>query len=392
MRPPAGSRRGAWRGFSLIEFMIAATLSVIVLAALTTAFVSNSRTRDEMDRASQQIENGRYSDQVLADDLSLAGFFGELDQYCGTCTGLSMYYVPISTPLAGTALPDPCATGLTDLRQALPFHVQGFYNVASGAAPTCLDDVKPGTDILVIRRVSTCIAGTSNCAMLSGAPYFQASLCNSGTELASTAPYDVANPARYALDTAVANLTKHKKDCSATADLRRYLVHIYYVANNDQPGDKIPTLKRVELDYNKGTCATRPSGNNKFCIVPVAEGVEQLHFEYGIDYTNDGQPDVIAANPNAYTAPAGKPGANCPTTPSDCVTNWLDVVSVKMNILVQATTTSPNMVASDNNKIFHLGLKDDGSAFDVGPFYDQRKRHVFNTSVWLNNPAARRAS
>src|SRR5688572_24963346 len=62
-------------GFTLIELMIAITISLIVLAALTAMFVTSSRARDEITRANQQIENGRYALQVLSDDLRLAGYY-----------------------------------------------------------------------------------------------------------------------------------------------------------------------------------------------------------------------------------------------------------------------------------------------------------------------------
>src|SRR5260221_10341188 len=100
------------RGFSLIEFMIAATLSLLVLAALTTAFVSNSRTRDEMQRASEQIENGRYSAQVLNDDLELAGYMGQLAQYSPNNPGMNVYFT-------GGAVPNPCATTVSALQAAM---------------------------------------------------------------------------------------------------------------------------------------------------------------------------------------------------------------------------------------------------------------------------------
>ncbi|MGH8561634.1 MAG: PilW family protein, partial [Nevskiales bacterium] len=72
-QPCTGSRQS---GFSLVELMIAITLSLIILAALSAIFVTSSRARDEIARANQQIENGRYAMQILSDDLQLAGYYG----------------------------------------------------------------------------------------------------------------------------------------------------------------------------------------------------------------------------------------------------------------------------------------------------------------------------
>src|SRR3546814_5874651 len=49
------------------------------------------------------------------------------------------------------------------------------------------------------------------------------------------------------LDTTATNLNRTKRDCSTAASKRRFLVHIYFLANNDKPGDGIHTLKRAEL-------------------------------------------------------------------------------------------------------------------------------------------------
>ena len=47
------------RGFTLIELMVAITISLLLLFGLTVVFVGNSRSFSENQRSSQQIENGR---------------------------------------------------------------------------------------------------------------------------------------------------------------------------------------------------------------------------------------------------------------------------------------------------------------------------------------------
>jgi type IV pilus assembly protein PilW len=398
-------------GFSLIEFMIAGTLSLLVLAALTTAFVSNSRTRDEMERASQQIENGRYSAQVLNDDLELAGYLGQLDQYNPNVAGKNEYFGTITNPVTGTALPDPCATDLADLREAMGFHIQGIDNAdAAGEAwqaiPSCIEDVKTGTDIVIVRRASTCVRGTTNCGDVADAPYFQASLCNSGTELGSSDAND-----KYALDTVIANLTKHQRNCTTLATMHRYLVHIYWIARNDVrcttttacaaagitgkdcdddadsnlDGDCIPTLKRAELVPKAG-------GGLTFAIASVAQGVEQLQMQYGIDYNGDGQPDVTTADPSDYAAPDATPnndGETCADASVDCLPHWLNVAAVEVNMLVRATTPSKDFV---DEKSYVLGKDKNGDPIPIAAANDAYKRHAFHSNIWLINAASRRQS
>src|SRR3954467_8774832 len=65
-------------GISLVELMIAIALGLILLLGLTTVYLNSSRASKELQRAGQQIENGRYALELLTNDLRHAGFFGEL--------------------------------------------------------------------------------------------------------------------------------------------------------------------------------------------------------------------------------------------------------------------------------------------------------------------------
>lgn len=362
-------------GFTIIEFMIAMTLSLLVLAALTTAFVASSRSRAEIEKANEQIENGRFALQILTDDVGMAGFLSSFDLDVAMGAGTPM---PIPT-----AKPNPCSAALADLRAALPMHIQGYDSLAALDAnlATCLAGFKAGTDILVVRRTATCVGGAPNCAMVAGAPYFQASLC--ATQLASLNASEY-----YRLDSTVGNLDRTRRNCATVADRRQYLVHIYFVAGNDRAGDGIPTLKRAELGN-----AANPGG---FTIVPLAHGIQDLQIDYGIDNDGDGAPDVFTSNPDTYDAPGGAvgPHADCAAHAAECIANWRNVMVVRLNLLARNTSASRDHT---DTKVYTLGLKDDGTgrcANESGgtcvAFGDKFKRHVYQTSVRLNNPAGRR--
>ena len=332
-------------GYSIIELMVAIALGLLILAGLTTIFVSNSRARSEIERASQQTDNGLYALRLLTDGLHNAGYLAEFDPR------------PLTTP---ATKPDPCATVLTTLNTALPLAVQGYDNGAN--APTCLSDVKTGSDILVVRHASTCAVGDANCnALIAGAPYFQASKCSSATELSSAI---IAN--YYALDTNTVNLTRHQNDCVALAAFHQYRTYIYFVANNDKSGDGIPTLKRAELSA---------SG---FSIVPLVEGIEKLQLEYGIDTSvpTSGAPAVFTADPDSYSGCIG----------ATCMGYWRNTVAAKIYLLVRNTTTTSGYT---DGKTYSLGRNADGTPNTIGPFNDQYKRHLYQSTVRLNNTAGR---
>jgi type IV pilus assembly protein PilW len=335
------------RGYTLVEMMVSITIGLIVLAALATLFAGNSRQRGEIERANEQTENGRYALQLLSEDLRDAGYLASFNP--GTVTG------PNPQLTIPTALPNACATDVPTINSAMSLAVQGYDNGAN--VPGCLADVRAATDILVVRRASTCAVGSAGCdAQVAGDVYLQASGCT--TEF-SAGTY-------YALDTNVLALNLHQKDCVAAAQLYQYRTHIYFVANDDKPGDGIPTLKRAEL------------GAGTFNIVPLVEGIENLQLEYGLDSNvpTTGSPAVYTADPNTYNGCA----------PATCVSNWRNTVAVQINLLARNQT--PTQGYSDT-KTYNLGLTAAGGANLVGPFNDNYKRHTYSTVARLYNPAGR---
>jgi type IV pilus assembly protein PilW len=330
-------------------------LGLLILLGLTGVAVNNISTSDELERANQQIENGRYALQLVADDLRNAGYYAEFNPEV------------LTTP---ATKPDPCGTTLADLNSAMPIAVQGYDT--SATAPTCLTDVKANTDIFVVRRVSTCAIGDAGCdALITNAPYFQASGCNNTTELGSTSTNYSTN--YYALDTTIGNLTRHKKDCTTLASMYQYFTRIYFIANNDKASDGIPTLKRAEL----GNSAA-PGG---FTIVSLAQGIEDLQIEYGLDnpLSTTGSPMVFTANPDGYNS------CTTTTTPT-CAAYWRNTVAVKIHLLARSVTSTAGYSSA---KTYSMGLDAAGAPIVRGPFSDSFKRHVYETSVRIHNTAGR---
>jgi type IV pilus assembly protein PilW len=346
-------RRSA--GFSLPELLVSVTMGLLIVVGMVTLFFHNSRAQAEIERANRQIESGRYAVDLLAGDLRNAGFYGEFDP------------TTLATP---AAVPDPCAATLAALKAMLPLHVQGFS--PADARPSCVSDVRAGTALVVVRHTRACVSGDPNCSANDPAgPLFQASLCSNATELGSANPADW-----YALDVDATHLLRHQRDCTTAAGTgtlavtRRYQTHIYFVANNDVAGDGIPTLKRAELRYVAGAL--------QFVIVPLAEGVENLQFEYGIDTHDDGTVGVTTSAPATAN---GCADAAC------AAANWRNVVAVRLHVLARSPSATPGWT---DTKTYGLGTAADGTARTAGPFNDGYKRHVFQTLVTLANPVGRK--
>lgn len=321
---------GDARGFSLIELMVSIALGLMILTALFIIFVGNIRARGEIEKASQQIENGRYAIQLLTEDLRLAGFYAEFDP---------------SALASPAALPDVCSTAVNTLQTSFMLHVQGYNNSAD--TPGCVQDRKADTDIVVVRRASTCPAGTAGCQVVAGASHFQSSLCSNPSELENPVYLDH----HFKISDATADLTLRKRDCTTAAPFYRYRTHVYYVANNNESGDGIPTLKRAEL------------GAAGFTIVPLVEGIENLQIEYGLDKTTiDGAPDSYTA------APAS-------------VEEWRSVVTVKLGVLARNTEKTQGYTTAKTYTLLSNAAT---------TYADGYKRHAFQSTVRLNNPSGRR--
>jgi type IV pilus assembly protein PilW len=367
--PGAAPRRQS--GLTLIEFMVAIVLGMIIVAALATLVANQSTNRSDVDRQGRMIENGRYAVRTLTDDLQIAGYWGEL-------------ITDFTAPLAWA---DPCganplAPTQADIEQGLGFNVTGFEVPGTSTRPGyndttplpvalgCLDHLRPGTDVVVIRRLDP----DSTPYESGGAP--DTGKLNSGdnrSTLFLQTGLNVSNifTSRIATGANFATFDLKKKDKTTMATVRRIVVRIYYVADcsicTGAGTDTVPTLKMRELVA--GPAWSEP--------VTVAEGIENLQVEWGLDAgTQDGAPE------GADVAAAGVGLAN-----------WPAAVSAKVYLVARGPEATPQYddcpAPSDAScKQYPLGL-----AGTLVPAGGERafKRHVFVQSVRLVNPSARRA-
>jgi type IV pilus assembly protein PilW len=325
-------------GLSLIELMIGLTIGLLLLSALSALLVNNSQARVELDKTMQQVENGRYAMQLLGDEIRLAGYYGE-----GDTVG--------SVP---AALPDPCATDIPSLKLALPVAVQGYSHSTTGSPISCLpsaDLLGDNSDILVLRRAATNTVAAAS--------------------LDPTAPYLQTINHQYVLDTGanVASFTL-KMSTSVTAPapapIHPYVVQIYFISPCDQPatgtdctgaaddkGNPVPTLKRLELTGAGWQPAT-----------PLVEGVERMYVQYGVDSDGDGAPDNYVSDTSTMS-----------------VTDWANVVEVRIDLLARNTRTTAGYKDTRTYKLGATAVPAPGDAY---------KRHAYSQMVRLMNVDGRR--
>lgn len=353
---PAGAEGRRQTGFTLVELMVALTLGLLVLAGLITLFANTSSARVEIDKASRQIENGRYAMQTLADDIRHAGYFGALS----------------NAPDIPAAMPDPCSTTTADVQAAIGVPVQAYAGAAAAnlIAPgklACINAAagyKPDTAVLVVRRASTAAPAAS---AASGVFNIQVSGC-------------AGDPVPYLLDVSTATFSLHTNTnppgCTPitganAALISPVLLHIYYVSTcsgtdcSAAGANSVPTLKRIDVTPTSAL------------PTPVIDGIENLQFEYGLDASSpfDGAPDIYLSSPPTATRDSSAP------PPSVAGQTWENLMAVRVHVLARNVDSTPGYTDA---KTYALG-----PAVSVTPG-GSFKRHAYNEVVRLTNPSGRR--
>lgn len=376
--PPVNHNPVIYAGVSLVELMISLTIGLMMLVGLATLFANSSAAQRERDKSAEQIRNARHAMEIIGADLRLAGFFGEF---------ANLPPRPLAQMPFPAALPDPCDTDVAMLLAALPVPVQGYD--ARNPQLSCLSPANyvQGTDILVVRRAGTALLAPGSMAT-AGDYYLQANSTTADLqrpESATTLP-SPNNPGRKADGSTPA--TVFRKDGSSGADVRKFHVHIYFIAPckvpagggndctgaTDDNGAPVPTLKRLELG---------PGGMR---VVPLVEGIANLQIDYGLDENpastdpstggyGDGSPDRFVSDPARAPLPT-------PATVPPTLNNWQNVVAARIHILARSTRPSPG---HSDEETYDMGIAGTTMAAK-----DAFKRHLYSAQLRLTNLGSRR--
>ena len=362
------SGRARQRGLSLIEFLIAITLGLMIVAALTLLIAQQSATQAEFEKSSRQIENGRYAMQILNDEIQLAGYYGE-------------FFDVASLPLPG-ALPDPCSTTVADISLAMKYAVQGYDSPASPAGlVSCIDPANhvPGTDILVVRRTDTTTLTLAAAASgATGQIYLQA-----GTLPPTVGASGLVRLMGKGSDVGGGLFNLRKRGPEEPSFLRKFLVNIFFVSPCSVPvgatctsaadgGKPIPTLKMVALTTVGGAVA--------FTTTPLVEGIENLQIDYGFD-------NVMVVGTIPPVGDGSPDGQYLSTAPAVVLEQWAQVVALRVHVLARNNESSPGY---SDAKTYSLGYKNGASAQQVTASTDSYgnnvlafKRRVFSQAIRL---------
>jgi type IV pilus assembly protein PilW len=313
------------KGFSLAEVLIAMLLGLILMFGLTNLFVQNRASFSHDQVMSRMQEDSRVAIAEIARDISMAGHWADLlipesiqqdssldiGTDCGPAGVANWMYQIID------------AGGNSSAITAIDNATAAEANAAFSCIATA--EFQAGTDVVSIKGV----AGVSAAAPTTNDIYLR----TNGTvgvlfrhPMSATPPVTVPVPNNN----------------------WQYAPRIYYIRNfATTAGDGIPTLCRKLLQLaNPPNVATE-------CI---AQGVENLQVEFGLDTSNDGDANVYVSDPT--------------------LAQMQTVISARISLLARGTELVVNY---NNDKTYSIS-----NAPDYSPA-DQFPRRVFSTSTTIRN-------
>jgi type IV pilus assembly protein PilW len=314
------------RGMTLIELMVALVIGLLIVVAMTAAFVASSSSRREGVLSADVIETGRYAIDTLGRELSQAGYYGPLVVPAG------------ATSNAGIL----CARGAANIaswQDSLPWHVVGLRSAGGAnvdADPSCISR-KAGTDAVFVQRASTCTTVECPDATPADFAYLQVSEC--GTEYSAT-------PTVLAQGDSTTAFTLQTLTCDGTKAVKRKLIRRIYFVDADS-----------NLQYQEVTLNGALSDHK----VLIAENIEQMQIEYAVDSTGDGTADSFTGSP----------------------ADWSQVIGMRVWLLARSTDSSKN--TKDAATFVMADTTVDIAAAAVNP-----KRRLYSTYISFMTPKSRR--
>ena len=258
------------RGWTLIELLVAMTLSLLVIAGIGQIYLAAKRSYDIQTNLAQIQDVGRYVVDVLTQDIHNAGYWGLMN----------MNAAPAINPIIA---PDNCSNSNINWGEMITRKIFGINDGNGIGVYGCIGGDWLQGDVLTVRYADP-VAITTNQNLPPPAP-------------PASDPYD---PSRLYIRTAPLQGSivqgnpfgnaQNLVTSSVFSD-HALVAHVYYVADpiSTECGD-VPVFARKTLDINGYPLKES-----------LVNGVEQLQFQYGVDTDADGSVNRYL-NANEVTA------------------------------------------------------------------------------------------
>ncbi len=293
-----------WKGFSLIELMIAMTLGLLLLAGLFYIYINASQSSRVQGALTQMQTNARYAFELMGLDIRMVGFTGSLDTS-------PINAVPTATVAANSPLcPMIDLFGARGCTTGGAGPLIGYENTNPPAVCTTANTTAcylANTDSLTVVRVDnankyTVSAHAAGTAFTLPTPWPTSNAPVAG-EIFVAADYSHAAVFQVSAVDANARTVSYTGILGTFAGgtnalgLYRLSGVSYYIGRN--PAGE-PALYRDKLDHS-GT-------NVSSTAEELVQGVENMQITYGVDTSVDDTNINLSATPPKTTTRLPLPG------------------------------------------------------------------------------------
>ncbi|NIN34728.1 MAG: hypothetical protein GWO08_03725 [Gammaproteobacteria bacterium] len=343
-------------GLSLIELMIAIVIGVLLMAGTAGLLISNKRIYKEQNEMGRLQENARFAMEILIKDIRRAGYSGCVDRTnavtnhlnnAGIDTYMGNFNILVEgSEAASNWYPSNSNEGVADMVAGSDGITIKFFEPLSIE----LDFTMPSTSAVVSVDTTGDIAVGDILAVTDcdSADIFQVTgVTGTNGDLAHQTGSQTPGNASQALSKAYAD----------GASVESLVARRYFVGTNPNTGET--ALFRLGPDTRDVDDIDGDGDTTEILPQEVIEGVENMQVLYGEDTAGN---DLIA---DTYVS-------------ADAVTNWNNVVSARISLLMR--TIQEDFTAPLNTTVYNLL----GTAVDPNPD-DHRRRRVFTSTINIRN-------
>jgi type IV pilus assembly protein PilW len=250
------------RGFTLLELLISLTLGLVLMTFLIGTLFATQKSNRQTQQLVQLQQNSQMLMSLFQAELPNLMFFA----------GRSLADVAAASHQLAPVLGDCVAESDTG---SFPISGRPYLSLyAQQVQPhnhlDCLSQPKPGSELLQFKRI---VGGSlSATQMRANRFYFETSAATS--RFVSSSSADLIPDSLY----------------------WPFSHQVFYISEQKHSGDMVPVLMRKRLIRNA-------AGQSVMTTDSVLDGVERMHFEFGLDANLDGQVGLLPEHSaNAVTA------------------------------------------------------------------------------------------
>lgn len=391
------SKKKVHLGFGLVELMVAILLSSLLGAAVVQAYLASKNTFALRDAQSETLENGRFAINHIVENIQSAGAAGcnnidGLTFALGSSTqpapgGESGYRSVINSGSASTNAGD--SGGVVYAPDSI---IRGYSNVAVGNAFSAV----PGTDVLIIRRLSnesaqlavSMVSPSSDIVISKGAvnpsigdPIVIAD-CNRAILFRVSDKIDAGAQITLKHTTAGGFNTQNDFPSLDGTNPTYFSLPSTSVDSRTYGGGQVMSFDSITYSIRNtlrttkkglpifGLFESRLGSGGGLAATELVAGVESMKLEYGLKNS------------------AGVAGPITSYVTADNVPDWGRVVSVRINLLLQSTADSVVGSAASpqaQTLTFPLVTTAAGATAATTVAQDGRLRHAIFTIATIRN-------